>query len=406
MPVLQQALGQQQNPQPASSGGDVLGELMSEFQRLKAATPKPMFTPEQVQQRQADNGAQVDVGLLGALSGDRNIAQTGGGVLTQALKARQPVHTARGQFDPMTGEMAVDPSYQQAQIDQQKGKVLQQALQWQNHRAQAEERASLADTNNQFRAQQAEEGRALRMTLGQMALEARKARGAGSGTPKLRMVKTADGGYEFVPVEAGPVLLADGTPAKAPPTGTGSGKDAMPSGLQGKFIQNMGTQAEIQNALKFVRSTPGAFGLQNMLPDSITQRMGGDKGAAGVQARASVANIGSRVIHDRSGATVTIAEMPRLKPFIPGPTDSPETIENKLIALDREVNIINDMFAQGYPMSALVKNLRGTPAPGAGAGAPQAPGAQPAPGAVPAQPPVAPGGAPAGKPRFTYLGSE
>ena len=60
--------------------------------------------------------------------------------------------------------------------------------------------------------------------------------------------------------------------------------------------------------------------------DTIKQRT--DPG--GVDPRAKVADIGSLQIHDRSGAAVTAAETPRLKPFVPSATDDSKTIITKL----------------------------------------------------------------------------
>ena len=50
----------------------------------------------------------------------------------------------------------------------------------------------------------------------------------------------------------------------------------------------------------------------------------------GTEARAGVADIGSIVLHDRSGAAVTAAESPRLMPFIPLATDDNATVIKKL----------------------------------------------------------------------------
>lgn len=85
----------------------------------------------------------------------------------------------------------------------------------------------------------------------------------------------------------------------------------------------------LDDALKELDNHPSAVGLSRGVPiigDALNQRV--DPG--GVAARAQIANIGSMVIHDRSGAAVTVHEMPRLAPFIPAMTDKPETIRIKL----------------------------------------------------------------------------
>ena len=50
----------------------------------------------------------------------------------------------------------------------------------------------------------------------------------------------------------------------------------------------------------------------------------------GTVTRAAIADIGSMIMHDRSGAAVTASESPRLKPFIPLITDSVDTAKKKL----------------------------------------------------------------------------
>jgi hypothetical protein len=60
----------------------------------------------------------------------------------------------------------------------------------------------------------------------------------------------------------------------------------------------------------------------------------------GTDARAALADLGSLVIHERSGAAVTAAEFPRLMPFIPKINDDPETVKKKLkrfVQIYREV---------------------------------------------------------------------
>lgn len=58
---------------------------------------------------------------------------------------------------------------------------------------------------------------------------------------------------------------------------------------------------------------------------------------SGAAARAAIADIGSLKIHDRSGAAVTAAEFPRLKPFVPEPGDTPATVKMKLERFKEEL---------------------------------------------------------------------
>lgn len=54
------------------------------------------------------------------------------------------------------------------------------------------------------------------------------------------------------------------------------------------------------------------------------------------------------MIHDRSGAAVTISEFPRLRPFIPNSKDSPAKAAAKLEELEREIRSITDDMATYY----------------------------------------------------------
>jgi hypothetical protein len=80
----------------------------------------------------------------------------------------------------------------------------------------------------------------------------------------------------------------------------------------------------------------------------------------GVDVRASIADIGSLKLHDRSGASITASESPRLLPFIPLPTDDPTVAARKLrkfkIELESELRIIKDLYSkdQGYRESNVV----------------------------------------------------
>ena len=84
----------------------------------------------------------------------------------------------------------------------------------------------------------------------------------------------------------------------------------------------------------------------------------------GVPLRAAIADLGSLKLHDRSGAAVTAAEFPRLKPFIPTAADTPESARDKLNNFKKEYEriqqeLLNYAEDQGYkpPVS------RRTPAP-------------------------------------------
>lgn len=105
--------------------------------------------------------------------------------------------------------------------------------------------------------------------------------------------------------------------------------------------------ASIDDAIEKVNDPKAkdAFGLANLMPGAETIRQYSNP--EGVDARAAVANIGSLKLHDRSGAAVTAAEFPRLRPFIPNQFDKPETIVKKLTGMKEEYQRIQDEWTSG-----------------------------------------------------------
>jgi hypothetical protein len=61
-----------------------------------------------------------------------------------------------------------------------------------------------------------------------------------------------------------------------------------------------------------------------------------------------LANLASLEIRDRSGAAVTAAEFPRLKPFIPEVQDDYETVVYKLEQMKRVINDENLIIGETF----------------------------------------------------------
>lgn len=153
----------------------------------------------------------------------------------------------------------------------------------------------------------------------------------------VKEVQQEDGSVTYEPV-------AESVGKNAPsPTGRGSAAIAQ------KVASNQTQMATIADALKELDLHPDAVGLKRgvgeLVPgmgnvgDALNQR----QDPKGVAARASIMNIGSLVIHNRSGAAVTISEFPRLAPFVPRVSDTPEAIKTKLKKL-RELLVIETDF--------------------------------------------------------------
>ena len=156
---------------------------------------------------------------------------------------------------------------------------------------------------------------------GWAAAEAYKAslRPASSGTePSWQTVQTDDGVMQVNPKtgESRPVMSPSGDQMHKPLTGT----------IQKAIATNAQTMTNVDEALRMLDAHPDAVGLKRMGPDALNQRLDPE----GVDARAMIANVGSLILHDRSGAAVTVSEWPRLAPFIPRMGDNAATARRKL----------------------------------------------------------------------------
>lgn len=139
----------------------------------------------------------------------------------------------------------------------------------------------------------------------------------------------------------------------------------VPAQVVTKVLDNRRAIRNIDGAVKAIDQYPNGIGVVvGNTPTWISQRTDPD----GVGVRSAIANIGSLLIHDRSGAAVTIAETPRLLPFVPLVSDDPKTAKTKLDRLRREIAAMNADYElqysedQGYrPMAQAADAPSGTP---------------------------------------------
>ena len=115
--------------------------------------------------------------------------------------------------------------------------------------------------------------------------------------------------------------------------------------------KTVGAVKLIDQALLGLQTPTGAsaLGMKNMAPGAPGRALINALDPQGVDMRALVANIGSAEVKDRSGATVTIGEEPRLMPFIPVPTDPAPVAEKKLRQLRSRLASDYDVLDQFYP---------------------------------------------------------
>jgi hypothetical protein len=127
---------------------------------------------------------------------------------------------------------------------------------------------------------------------------------------------------------AAPATLPIGTPG-TPVMGKQSELKPIPANINLAILKNNQSIQQIDDTIKLLQKNPDATGAKGYLPNFALNRMDPE----GTEARAGVADIGSIVLHDRSGAAVTAAEAPRLMPFIPLATDDNKTVIKKLMRM-------------------------------------------------------------------------
>lgn len=137
-------------------------------------------------------------------------------------------------------------------------------------------------------------------------------------------------------------IAADSKVASAASGGETGGK-TLPASVANPIFENRRNLTTIRRARLAIVQRPDAFGIQNRVPgfDYIDS-------TENVKARAPLANIGSLIIHSRSGAAVTASEFPRLRPFIPTANDPPAKAAAKLEDLEREIQAITDEMTTYY----------------------------------------------------------
>lgn len=150
-------------------------------------------------------------------------------------------------------------------------------------------------------------------------------------------------------------------------TGTGATLKKVPAQVQSGYVDNRKSISQIDAAIAAIKNNPGHLGLRSKLGDDINQRIDPN----GVPVRAAVANIGSLLIHDRSGAAVTAAEQPRLLPFIPSVSDTDEAAIKKLMLLKEQYGAANSEIETVFGADAGYSPMGGAQAPAGSGGEPK-----------------------------------
>lgn len=251
-----------------------------------------------------------------------------------------------------------------ARLDRMQQFITEQQRRAEELRAKSEDRAldrasreELARQGNELRAQ---------IATGQQAIQRESMllrRQMGEGQRALTLTDDGSGNKVWVDPRN---PTAPAIPAMGPAGETLKSKStekALPVSAAQKLIENQQNLRRAEQALALVRGEDiknekgeiiakgdkNATGAKNYLFDALVQRID----PKGVDTRAAIGDLGSLIIHDRSGAAVTAAEFPRLRPFIPMPTDDRKTAEKKLLRFTEEyrkqVSETSDFFKEsGY----------------------------------------------------------
>lgn len=115
----------------------------------------------------------------------------------------------------------------------------------------------------------------------------------------------------------------------------------------GKAIVSNNTLIDKLRAAKAaIEARPESVGAQfEWMPDFVASRYDPD----GVAARAALAEFTTTLIHDKTGSAQGMAEVARLKPYMPRQGDSPNTIGNKIDTLIKMVGEENQAIDEMFP---------------------------------------------------------
>lgn len=163
--------------------------------------------------------------------------------------------------------------------------------------------------------------------------------------------------------------ITDQATGKTLPQGWQYSTDVNPSGVKLKAVPAGATQAMLDNkqvldnidkTLTAMTAAPGSTGWKGYVASAGSMGnnlLNNTLDPNGTDVRSNLANIGSQIIHDRSGAAVTISETPRLAPFVPLITDSETVVRTKIARLRAEIkSMLSDQFNSYSPDTGYIGN--------------------------------------------------
>ncbi|SFM64624.1 hypothetical protein [Rugamonas rubra] len=160
-------------------------------------------------------------------------------------------------------------------------------------------------------------------------------------------------GIMALPKRLAPGVSPTGRPVFGPDGQPLEKKQNTPQYIVQAITSNAKSLSSIDAALASLGAAGGkdAVGYKGYLPNSLLNRLY----PGGTETRANISDVGSLILHDRSGAAVTAAESPRLMPFIPLATDDAETAKKKLSRFkqifEAETNNLTFAFPQAKKLA-------------------------------------------------------
>ena len=170
--------------------------------------------------------------------------------------------------------------------------------------------------------------------------------------------------FEVTGDDGSPILVQQNKQGKIIPVDGYTAKTAVlkqiPPSVNKAIIENAGNISKVDKALALLEENNDAVGMKGYTPNFLLNRMN----PKGTETRAAITDIGSLILHDRSGAAVTASETPRLLPFIPLATDDKATAQKKLKRFKEiyaeENNAMGEIYSkeQGYRPSPLLNKSK------------------------------------------------
>lgn len=150
--------------------------------------------------------------------------------------------------------------------------------------------------------------------------------------------------FQIIPTDQGYVGVNPKQPTQQIPLNLQPRQTQVPAQVIQAVNGNRRQLNTIDQAIQLLREHPTAVGIRRTLPDALNQVLDPE----GVPTRAAVSDVGSLLIHDRTGAAMNAAESMRLKPFIPGPNDQSAAAIQKLERLKAALQMETDLLQASY----------------------------------------------------------